>query len=170
MPLEIRLRNLWRAIADSFSPRGGFEGDTFRLKFGPFALAQSVSGVLPLTLFAVHGPAHLRLYATLFLAFKISIGALLSAAIVSRFFPILLNERAVRARNFWGLARVVPFEEIASVAPIRWLIFTPMLRISTFKSRNIVWLPLFLVHQGEFEARVREWAPENNPLREFFEP
>ncbi len=170
MPLERGFARPWRRAVESLAPRGAFEGRAFHLRFAPFALAQSVSGVVPLLLFAIYGPTPLRFYAFLVLAFKISAGALVSAAIVARFFPILLNDHALRARNFWGLARVVPFDEIVSVSPIRWLLFTPMLRVSTHQARHIVWVPLFLVQQSEFEARVREWVPADNPLRRYFEP
>ena len=173
MPLEMTAENpaesRWRSIINLFSPRGDFAGRTFRLRFGPFALSQSVTGIIPITLFALHGPEHLRFYALLFLAFKISLGAVLTAAIVSRFFPVTVGETGIRARNFWGMARVITWHEMASVAPIRWLFFTSFARISTHRAKNWVWLPLFLRQQNEFEAQVRKFAPVDNPLREFFE-
>ncbi|MBW3634866.1 MAG: hypothetical protein KY445_00195, partial [Armatimonadetes bacterium] len=150
MPLERGFARPWRRAVESLAPRGEFEGRAFHLRFAPFALAQGVSGVVPLLLFALHGPAQLRFYAMLILAFKVSVGAMLAAAIVSWCFPIFINQRAIRARNFWGLARVVPFEEIASVSRLQYLFFAPMLRVSTHQTRHIVWVPLFLVHQSEF--------------------
>ncbi|PQV63779.1 hypothetical protein B1R32_109119 [Abditibacterium utsteinense] len=167
MPPETR--NKWRSALNLFSPRGDFAGHAFHLQFTPFALSQSVTGVVPIALLATHGPAHLRVYAFAFLAFKISIGAVLSAAIISRFFPVTINEIGIRARNFWGMARVIPWHEMASVSPIRWLIFTSFARISTHHAKNWVWLPLFLTQQSEFEAQVLRFAPADNPLREFFE-
>ncbi|RYG62671.1 hypothetical protein EON80_22675 [bacterium] len=162
-------QGLGRTIYNLFAPKGDFVGQAFRLEFTPFALSQSVTGVIPLTLFALKGPAQFRIYAVMLLAFKISIGAVLTAAIVTRFFPVMVNDRALRARNFWGMARVIPFEEIAKVEPIRWLIFTPFARISTHRYKNWVWLPLFLVRQQEFEKRYCEVAPVDNPLRVYFE-
>ncbi len=171
MPPEnaLQTENKWRSALDLFSPRGGFAGRAFHLRFGPFALSQSVTGVVPIALFATHGPAHLRVYALAFLAFKISLGAILTAAIISRFFPVTLSPRGIRARNFWGMARVIMWDEMASVAPIRWLIFTSFARVSTHRAKNWVWLPLFLAQQSEFEAQVLQFAPEENPLRAFFE-
>lgn len=161
--------NKWRSALNLFSPRGDFAGRAFRLRFVPFALSQSVTGVVPIALFATHGPQHLRVYAFAFLAFKISLGAILSAAIISRFFPVTLSKKGIRARNFWGMARVIMWNEMASVSPIRWLIFTSFARVSTHRARNWVWLPLFLSEQSEFEAQVRQFAPQSNPLRKFFE-
>lgn len=171
MPLETALEteSKWRSALDLFSPRGSFAGRAFHLRFVPFALSQSVTGVVPIALFATHGPQHLRIYAVAFLAFKITIGAILTAAIVSQFFPVTLSERGIRARNFWGMARVIQWDEMASIAPIRWLIFTSFARVSTHRAKNWVWLPLFLRRQNEFEAQVQRYAPEGNPLRVFFE-
>jgi hypothetical protein len=169
MPSEMAGGSVWRSVYNLFAPHGDFVGRAYHLEFTPFALSQSVTGVVPLILFALHGPEELRIYALMLLAFKVSVGSVLSAAIVSRFFPVMLNEEALRARNFWGMARVVPYEEIASVAPIRWLIFTHFVRISTHSAKNWVWLPLFLHRQEEFEAQIRQFAPVDNPLRRLFE-
>jgi hypothetical protein len=169
MPVEEAPGSIGRTLYNLFAPHGDFVGQAFHLQFVPFALSQCVSGVVPLILLAMHGPESLRIIALAILAFKISIGAVLTAGIVSRFFPVMVNEKALRARNFWGMARVVPFEEMATVAPIRWLIFTPFARISTHRYKNWVWLPLFLVRQKEFEARYCEVAPVDNPLRRYFE-
>ncbi len=166
---KFELKNGIKGALDPFLPRGSFAGRAFHLQFAPFAMSQSMTGVIPITLFAIHGPQHLRFYALIFLAFKISIGALSSAFVVSRFFPVIISEEGVRARNFWGMARVMPWEEMVNVAPIRWLIFTYFARISTRSAKSRVWLPLFLAQQSEFEAQVRHFAPEGNPLRRFFE-
>lgn len=171
MPLKIAhlSRQIGREIIDTFSPRGGFVGTPFRLRFSSFALAQSMTGVLPLSLFIAHGPEELRLYALGFLGFKITLGALVSAFIISRFYPIWINETGLRARNFWGLARRLDWADIERVRVIRWLIVTPVLRISSPKLRDTIWLPLFLDKQTEFAAQVREIVPRGNPLREYFE-
>ena len=157
------------AIYRALAPRGGFVGRAFHLRFAPFALSQTVPGAWPLALLLWHGPQEWRLWLTLLLTLKVIGGGVLVAAIVSRFFPILVNERGLRARNFWGLAREIDWPEISAVQPIRWLIWTRFARISTPTCRNIVWLPLFLCEQNEFEANVKQWAPPENPLRALFE-
>lgn len=156
---------IYRAVA----PRGGFVGRAFRLEFTPFALSQTVPGAWPLLLLLWQGPSHLRFVFALLLALKIIVGGILVAAIVSRCFPVIANENGLRARNFWGQAREVAWDEIVRVAPIRWLIWTRFARISTPTCRNIIWLPLFLREQREFENAVCQWAPRDCALRAFFE-
>lgn len=157
------------AIARVLGPRGGFAGRAFHLKFGPFALSQTVPGAWPLLLLLFHGPQGWRVWVALVLALKIAGGGVMVAAIVARFFPVVANANGLRARNFWGLARELRWDEITGVAPIRWLIFTRFARVSTARSRNLIWLPLFLREQAEFERAVIGWAPPDNALRLFFE-
>ena len=156
---------IYRAIA----PRGGFAGRAFRLKFTPFALSQIVPGAWPLLLLLWQGPSGLRVVFAALLALKVAGGGVLVAAIVSRCFPIIVNPSGLRARNFWGQAREVSWDEIVKVAPIRWLIWTRFARLSTPNCRNIIWLPLFLNQQREFENLVKQWAPPTCALRAFFE-
>lgn len=156
---------IYRAVA----PRGGFAGRAFHLRFVPFALSQIVPGAWPFALLLWHGPQEWRIWITVLLALKVAGGGVLVAAIVSRFFPIIANPRGLRARNFWGQAREVAWEDMSAVKPIRWLIWTDFAKISTPESRNIVWLPLFLREQDEFESNVKQWAPPENALRIFLE-
>ena len=156
---------IYRAVA----PRGGFAGRAFRLKFAPFALSQLVPGACPFAVLLLAGPQEWRAALVALLTLKIMGGGALVAAIVSRYFPVIANERGVRARNFWGQAREVAWDEITEVSPIRWLIWTRFARLSTRKCRHIVWLPLFLSEQSEFESAVARWAPQGNALRRFFE-
>lgn len=156
---------IYRAVA----PRGGFSGRAFHLRFTPFALSQIVPGVWPFALLLWQGPQEWRLWIALLLALKTVFGGVCVAAIVSRCFPVIANARGLRARNFWGQAREVAWDEIAEVKPIRWLIWTQFARVSTRKCRHIVWLPLFLREQNEFEAKIKQWAPPGNALRAFFE-
>lgn len=128
-----------------------------------------MTGIIPLALFIVHGPQHLRFYALIFLGFKITLGSMVSALIITRFYPVWIGETGLRARNFWGLARRVEWHDIERVRPIRWLIVTPVLRISSPKLRDAIWLPLFLDKQREFGEEVRQKVPRGNPLREYFE-
>lgn len=171
MPFSIArlLHGIGREITDTLSPRGGFAGRPFRLRFANFALAQSMTGIVPISLFIAHGPERFFLYALMFLGFKVTLGALLSAFIVTRFYPIWINQQGLRARNFWGLARRLDWDDIERVTVIRWLIVTPVLRITSPRLRDAIWLPLFLVRQAEFESAVRETVPRGNPLREYFE-
>lgn len=155
---------VYRAVA----PRGGFVGRAFHLKFAPFALSQIVPGAWPFALLLWHGPQEWRLWVATLLALKTIFGGVCVAAIVSRYFPVIANARGLRARNFWGQAREVAWEEIAEVKPIRWLIWTRFARVSTHKRRHLVWLPLFLREQSEFEAEIKQWAPPDNALRAFF--
>ena len=157
------------AIARVLAPRGGFVGRAFHLRFGPFALSQTLPGIWPFLLLLVHGPQGWRVWVALLLALKIMGGGVLVAAIVARFFPVIANPDGLRARNFWGLAREVRWDEITRVTPIRWLIWTRFARLSTARCKNIVWLPLFLREQTEFERAVEQWAPPGNPLRRFFD-
>ena len=156
-------------IYSAIAPRGGFVGRAFRLRFTPFALSQTVPGAWPLLLLLWQGPSHLRFVFALLLALKIIVGGVLAAAIVSRCFPVIVNENGLRARNFWGQAREVSWDEIVKVAPIRWLIWTRFARLSTPTCRNIIWLPLFLREQRAFESLVKQWAPPACALRAFFE-
>jgi hypothetical protein len=162
-------RRIGRAVYQGFAPRAGFPGQAFHLGFRPFLASQTVTGVIPLLLFAIHGPEHLRFYALAFLLFKISIGALLSAWIITRYFPVLLDESGVRARNLWGTACFLEWSDIEAAHPIRWLLFTRYIRLLSSKSRLAIWIPLFLDNQSEFNAKVRKWAPAGNPLREKLE-
>ena len=163
--LERASRAIYRALA----PRGGFVGRAFHLKFGPFALSQTVPGIWPFLVLLWHGPQGWRVWVAALLALKIIGGGVLVAWLVARYFPILVNENGLRARNFWGLAREVSWHEIERVAPIRWLVFTRFARLSTASCKNIVWLPLFLKEQNEFERAIENWAPEGNALRRFLE-
>ena len=156
---------VYRAVA----PRGGFSGRAFRLKFAPFALSQIVPGAWPFALLLWQGPQEWRFVLASLLALKTVFGGVCMAAIVSRYFPVIANARGLRARNFWGQAREVAWENITEVRPIRWLFWTKFARISTRKRRHVVWLPLFLDEQNEFEAKVKQWAPPENALRAFFE-
>lgn len=171
MPLKFAfwMQNIGREIIDTFSPRGGFVGTPFHLRFSSFACAQSMTGVIPLSLFIVHGPQQFRVYALFFLGFKITLGALISAFIISRFYPVWIGENGLRARNFWGLARRLEWNDIERVTMIRWLIVTPVLRITSPKLRDAIWLPLFLDRQSEFVQEVRQKVPRGNPFREYFE-
>jgi hypothetical protein len=169
MQSEVARDSPWKSFIKVMEPRGDFVGRPFHLQFKAFALSQSVTGVIPVTLFLLHGPVSMRLYFLMFLAFKISLGSMTSAGIISRYFPIWINEDAIRARNLWGMARVVPYDDMARVVPIRWLIFTRFAKISTHQYKNWVWLPLFLNGQGEFEKQVCQFAPADNPLRRYFE-
>lgn len=165
----MRANSIGRAINRAVAPRGGFVGRAFRLRFTPFALSQIVPGAWPLLLLLWHGPQQWRFVFALLLSLKIGVGGVLVAAIVARCFPIIANENGLRARNFWGQAREVAWDEIVRVAPIRWLIWTRFVRLSTPTYRNIIWLPLFLCEQQEFESLVRQWAPSDCALRSFFE-
>ena len=156
---------IYRAVA----PRGGFAGRAFHLEFAPFALSQVVPGAWPLLLLLWQGPNHWRVWLALLLALKIVGGGVLVAAIVARYFPVIASERGLRARNFWGQAREVSWDEITHVAPIRWLIWTRFARLSTPTCKSIVWLPLFLREQCAFERAVCRWAPPTCALRVFFE-
>ena len=158
-----------KAIYHAIAPRGGFAGRAFGLKFGPFALSQVVPGVWPFLILLWHGPTHWRVWVAAALALKIIGGGVLVAAIVARCFPVIVNAEGLRARNFWGQAREIAWREITGVAPIRWLVFTRFARVSTVRGRNMVWLPLFLREQSEFENAVGTWAAPENPLRLFFE-
>ncbi len=155
----------YRAVA----PRGGFDGRAFHLKFAPFAMSQIVPGAGPFALLLWQGPQEWRIWLAFLLALKITGGGVLVAAIISRCFPVIANSRGLRARNFWGQAREIAWADISEVKPIRWLIWTKFARISTPTCRNIVWLPLFLDEQTEFENGIQKWAPSGNKLREFFE-
>ena len=159
------LSAIYRAVA----PRGGFSGRAFHLRFTPFALSQIVPGIWPFALLFWQGPQEWRVWIALLLTLKTVGSGVCVAALVSRCFPVIASTRGLRARNFWGQAREVAWEEIACVTPIRWLIWTKFARISTPNCRNIVWLPLFLCEQNEFEAKVEQWAPSGNALRAFFE-
>ena len=169
--LEVPLRSVrpLEAIYRAIAPRGGFAGRAFHLRFAPFALSQTVPGIWPFALLLWHGPQEWRFWVTILLALKTIVGGVCVAAIVSRYFPVIAGARGLRARNFWGQAREVAWDEITQVKPIRWLLWTRFARISTRKHRNIVWLPLFLCEQNEFEVNVKQWAPPENPLRAFFE-
>ena len=156
---------IYRAVA----PRGGFRGRAFRLKFAPFALTQIVPGACPFAVMLWQGPQEWRVWLMALLTLKIMGGGALVAAVISRCFPVIANEHGVRARNFWGQAREVAWNDITQVSPIRWLIWTKFARLSTPKCRHIVWLPLFLSEQTEFESAVAKWAPRDNALRQFFE-
>ena len=157
-----------QAIYRAVAPRGGFAGRAFYLRFGPFALSQIVPGAWPFGVLLWHGPSHWRVWVALLLALKTMVGGVLVAAIVARFFPVIANPDGLRARNFWGQARQIRWDEIQSVAPIRWLVFTRFARLSTPDCKNIIWLPLFLREQSEFERAVQCWAPPGNALRQFF--
>lgn len=169
--LEYRLRParpldaVYRAVA----PRGGFSGRAFHLRFAPFALSQIVPGAWPFALMLWQGPQEWRVWVACLLALKTVVSGVFVAALVSRCFPVIASARGLRARNFWGQAREVAWHEILEVKPIRWLIWTKFARISTPNCRHIVWLPLFLCEQSEFEAKVQQWAPPGNALRAFFE-
>ena len=165
----MRATSIGAAIYRAIAPRGGFGGRAFRLEFMPFALSQTVPGAWPLLLLLWQGPDHLRAVFALLLMLKVAGGGVLVAAIVWRCFPIIAGEHGLRARNFWGQAREVSWDEIVGVAPIRWLIWTRFARLSTPNCRNIIWLPLFLREQREFESLVRQWAPPTCALRTFFE-
>ena len=165
----MRANSIGPAIYRAIAPRGGFAGRAFRLEFTPFALSQTVPGAWPLLLLFWQGPSHLRVVFALLLALKIGVGGIVAAAIVSRCFPVIINEKGLRARNFWGQAREVAWDEIVRVAPIRWLFFTRFARLSTPTCRNLIWLPLFLREQGEFEDAVCQWASPTCALRAFFE-
>lgn len=157
------------ALARALAPRAGFVGRAFHLDFTPFALSQTVPGAWPFLLLLWHGPQGWRFVVALLLALKIMGGGVLVAFVVARFFPVVASAQGLRARNFWGLAREIRWDEITRVQPIRWLIWTRFARLSTPTCRNIIWLPLFLREQTEFERAVEYWAAPDNPLRQFFE-
>jgi hypothetical protein len=177
MPLKTALSRLfswlrgevWPNLVDSFSRRGGYEGREFYIQPIPFALTQCVSGLIPLLLILLHGPAHLRSLVLILFAVKITVGTFIAAIIVSRVFPILVGKNGLRGRNLMGEARRVEWNQIKSAHFMMWMGFAPLVRISTFKRANVIWLPLYLDKRTEFEATVREWAPQGNPLREIFE-
>ena len=166
IPAQRETGNVFRR---ALAPRAGFCGRAFHLRFGPFALSQTVPGAWPFLLLLLHGPQGWRFAVALLLALKIMGGGVLVAWIVARFFPVIAGKNGLRARNFWGLAREVRWDEITRVAPIRWLIFTRFARLSTAQCRHIIWLPLFLEGQDEFERAVEKWAPPACALRQFFE-
>ena len=157
------------AIYRTVAPRGGFVGRAFHLRFTPFALSQLVPGAWPFLLLLCQGPQEWKIWLTILLTLKMTGGGVLVAAIVSRCFPVIVNARGLRARNFWGQAREVEWQEISEVKPICWLFWTSFAKISTPDCRNLVWLPLFLCKQSEFESEVKQWAPPENPLCVFFD-
>ena len=178
MPLKSALQTLfswlrgevWPNLVDSFSRRGGYEGREFYIQPIPFALTQCVSGLLPLLLILIHGPTHLQAVILGLFALKITVGTFFAAMIVSRVFPILVGQNGLRGRNLMGEARRVEWHQIKSAKFMLWMGFAPLVRISTFKRANVIWLPLYLDKRAEFEETVRERAPKGNPLREIFEP
>jgi hypothetical protein len=168
------LARVWRSgkrrLHRSIAPVGGFHWEhAFHLQFWRFAAAQGLPGVVPLSFAAWHSPPQLKAAALGLITVKICIGGLLSAAIVSKYFPIHISEWGLRARNLFGMAREVAWEDIESVDHIRWLIFTRYVRLSTAGKRHIIWLPLFLKDMPGFAASVRELAPEGNPLRSYLD-
>lgn len=164
------LARLWRGACRqmhrSMAPVGGFDWEhAFHLQFWRFALAQGLPGVVPLSFAAWHSPPAVKAAAMSLIAIKICIGGLFSSALVNRYFPIHISSWGLRARNLFGMAREVAWEEIVAVDTIRWMVFTRYVRISTARKRHIIWLPLFLKDMPGFAARVAELAPEGNPLR-----
>ncbi len=169
-------QEVWPNFLDTFSRRGGvsgrpyFEGRAFHVEPFTFAAVQVTSSGVPFLLLMLHSPAHLQGWVLGLFGFKITVGTFLMAIIVSRYQPVVVNERGLRARNLLGEARRLEWSQIRAVRATRWLGIAPMLRISSLSRPNVIWLPLYLKNRANFESYMREVVPHGNVLREFFEP
>ncbi|RYX82590.1 hypothetical protein EON83_18640 [bacterium] len=140
---------------------------TFRLRFAPFALSQAALG-LPWAGLALVAPASARSLFLALSAFKMVGGGALAGALVAIFFPIRANETEVRGRTFIGLSRRVRWDDIETVQSKRWL-FAHYLLVASRGEHSLMWLPLFLCQQHDFERYVKEWLPLEHPMRRFLD-
>ncbi len=140
---------------------------TFRLRFAPFALSQAALGV-PWAGAALVAPSGVRSLFLALSAFKMVGGGALAGALVALCFPIRANEIEVRGRTFIGLSRRVRWDEIESVRYRRWL-FASYLLVASKGEQTVLWLPLFLCQQRDFERHIEAWLSPDHPFRRFLD-
>jgi hypothetical protein len=169
---------LWRAwvlgfkreLVDTFSPVAGYPAvGEFHLQFWRFVIAQAFCGLLPFLVAYLLVPRQYHVWVTGALIIKLIFGALASAVIVSRYYPVHVSREGIRARNPAGIACRLRWEEMTRVDPVWWALLARYVRISSARKKDAIWLPLYLKDMKGFAALVREHAPADNPLRRFLE-
>ncbi len=170
-PLEASAQpSLWRSIRDSFSPYGDYPAlGNYYLVFWRFALAQLGWSVIPLTIGLFVVPHHLRIWVAIIFSCKVLLGCVLSALVVSKYYPVQVGSEGIRARDLGGMAVRLQWDQIAAVNATICLPQAPYARVSTARKKHAVYLPLFLKEMDGFVNQVVEHAPPGNPLRQFLE-
>ncbi|BCM90653.1 hypothetical protein IAD21_02510 [Abditibacteriota bacterium] len=158
-------RRQWRYFARGQRRAEHARLRTFRLRFAPFALSQAALGI-PWAGVALVAPTGVRSLFLIVSAFKMVGGGALAGALVAIFFPVRANNIEVRGRTFIGLSRRVRWDEIESVRYRRWL-FASYLLVASRGERTVLWLPLFLCQQRDFERHIEAWLAPDHPLRRF---
>lgn len=95
-----------------------------------------------------------------------------------RYFVIEVDSQSIRGYNCWGVYSSVDLDQIEHIKNSNILLYkyirvyykgSSKQKRFAFFTGGPLWIPLFLDKMDEFKDMIIKNAPENNPLREYFE-
>ncbi len=96
-----------------------------------------------------------------------AVAELIGAAIAANIFKTVINGEGVRGYDFWARPAKLSWHEIATVKRTNF-IGLKYLKLSSQTRKNVMWLPLFLSDKPGFQAAIKEYTDEQNPLWQYF--
>ncbi len=93
-------------------------------------------------------------------------GALFEAAFaigIAALYPVRVGMRGIHSFNFWGVPGSIEWDDMAFVKPTAYA-GLPWLVVQSRRTKNALWLPLFLTDNEAFGQAIVQFAPPNSPL------
>ena len=93
-------------------------------------------------------------------------GALFEAAfalLIAALYPVRVGARGIHSFNFWGVPGSMEWGDMVVVNPAAYA-GLPWIVVHSRRTKNALWLPLFLTDNEAFRQAVVQFAPPNSPL------
>lgn len=152
------------ALIDEEYVRISLRTQVFHMRFeDPFRMVFGLTILCGVTLFLSQGITN-RVF--LGLGLPLVTGVLSAAAvwILNRRYTFEVGPVGLTCYNFWGLRRVVPWDEMTLVRPVSALGLS-YLRIRCSSLSSEIWLPLFVRDMSTLQDLVAAQTHELHPLR-----
>ncbi len=93
--------------------------------------------------------------------------SIISAGLLSLFFPVRLSPDGIHAQSVWGLPRFIRWQDIKqarrfSFFNLRWL------RLHSRADNSVTWVALFQTPAVAFNQEIHKLAPPDSPVLAFF--
>jgi len=79
--------------------------------------------------------------------------------IVSYWVRLYIAESGIWHRDKWGRRSHLDWSDVGEVVRVRILIFS-YFRLASRSTNTVLWIPLPLQNQAEFERLLTQWAPD----------
>lgn len=93
--------------------------------------------------------------------------SIISAGLLSLFFPVRLTSEGIHAQSIWGLPRFIRWQDIQQARRftffnLRWL------RLYSRADKSVTWVALFQSPSGAFSQEIHKLAPSDSPVLAHF--